>query len=51
MQRLTQAMSRVATPEVLVLGAELDQLAAKLRPQGMPPGPYAPFKQPEIPNN
>jgi hypothetical protein len=50
-QRLTQVMSKVATPEVLVLGAELDQLAAKLRPQGLPPGQYAPFKQPEIPNN
>lgn len=50
-QRLTQAMSKVATPEVLVLGAELDQLAAKMRPQGIAPGPYAPFEQPEIPNN
>lgn len=45
-QRLTQAMSKVSTPEVLVLGAELDQLAAKMRPQGMPPVPTRPSSSP-----
>jgi hypothetical protein len=51
LQRLSQMMSSVADPGVLVFAAELDQLALKLRPPGMPPGPYAPFNRPATPNN
>ncbi len=51
LQGLSQAMSTVVNPTVLVFASELDQLAVRLRPAGMQPGPYAPLAKPSMPNN
>jgi hypothetical protein len=43
-QRLVEPMSKIADPALLIFSGRLAELAIQLRPPGMDPGPYAPFK-------